>query len=806
MKTRIALLAALAALAVPASAFAEDVDVVVELEEPSLVEAVAQSRVLSGAAKRRRLDVAAPYGRAHLRDLGAAQARFEGRLERALPAAAVGWRYGVLVNGVSVTLPRRDVARLAALPGVARVYPSVRYRSRLDDTPQQIGAPVLWGTNLAFGGDGIRIAILDDGIDRTHAFFDPRGYAMPQGYPLGQTAHTSAKVIVARSFPPRRPAWRHAAAPFDPLHSGHATHVAGIAAGNHGTTALGRRVSGVAPRAYLGNYKVLTIPTESGVGLDGNAAEIAAGIEAAVRDGMHVINLSIGEPEIEPTRDLVVHAIERAVAAGVVVAVAAGNDFQQFGSGSVGSPASAPSAITVAATAGAGAATGFSSGAPTPFSLQMKPEVSAPGLGVLSSVPARLGFWSESSGTSMAAPHVAGAAALLRQRHPAWTPHEIKSALVVTAVPGGGSPAARVGAGVVNLPAADAPQLYARPPAVSFGLLPPAGGAPVTASVTLADAGGGAGTWAVSVQPSAPHPAVRITAPAAVEVPGTLSLAASPTATTSGEHSGWVLLRRGDTVRRIPYWVGTSERRLAGHRPALLRRPGVYAGDTRRGRALVSTYRYPANPGGAGIAARLDGPEQVFRIRITRPVANFGVAVLSQARGTRVEPRAVAAGDESRLLGYVGLPLNLNPYLADFGEPRSIVGAVRPAPGTYDLVFDTVGRGAAGPFRFRFWVDDTTPPRLRLATRTVSRGSPVRVAATDAGAGVDPLSLVARVGNRPRPARFDRGAVVVSTRGLPRGTHRLYLRVSDHQETRNQENVPLILPNTAVLQTTIRIR
>src|SRR5207344_876139 len=123
---------------------------------------------------------------------------------------------------------------------------------------------------------------------------------------------------------------------FDPEQSGHATHVAGIAAGNAGTTATGGvKVSGIAPRAYIGNYKALSVPTDANVGLDGNAPELVAAIEAAVADGMNVINLSLGEPEIEPSRDVVVKALEGAAAAGVVPVVAAGNDFSDFGYGSV---------------------------------------------------------------------------------------------------------------------------------------------------------------------------------------------------------------------------------------------------------------------------------------------------------------------------------------------------------------------------------------------------------------------------------------------------------------------------------------
>ena len=133
-----------------------------------------------------------------------------------------------------------------------------------------------------------------------------------------------------RTFAPASPSYANANLPFDPKQSFHATHVAGIAAGDHNTNAGGTTISGVAPNAYLGNYKALTIPTPD-FGLDGNSAEIAAAIDAAVSDGMDVINLSLGEPEIEPSRDIVVAAINRAAAAGVVPVIAAGNDFGEFG-------------------------------------------------------------------------------------------------------------------------------------------------------------------------------------------------------------------------------------------------------------------------------------------------------------------------------------------------------------------------------------------------------------------------------------------------------------------------------------------
>ena len=283
------------------------------------------------------------------RTLANAQTNLAETIENAVPDAQIRWRYKLVANGLAVVVPSSQLGRLTSLPGVETVYPSVRYRTQLDRSPQQIGAPALWSAGLANAGQGMKIAIIDEGIDQTHPFFSPAGYTMPAGYPKGQTAYTTAKVIVARAFPPARPTWKHASKPFDPEISSHGTHVAGIAAGNANTLAEGARISGVAPRAYLGNYKALTIPTDADVGLDGNSPELVAAIEAAVADGMDVINMSLGEPEIEPARDIVVKALEAAARAGVVPVVSAGNDFDQFGRGSVGSPAATPSAITVGA-------------------------------------------------------------------------------------------------------------------------------------------------------------------------------------------------------------------------------------------------------------------------------------------------------------------------------------------------------------------------------------------------------------------------------------------------------------------------
>ncbi len=747
-------------------------------------------------------------GRAASRRVAAEQARFTRALAARLPQALLRWRYRVVANGFAVVLPERAIPALEALPGVRDVSRGTSYSVALDRSPGAIGAPTLWGPSLAAAGQGVKIGIIDDGVDQSHPFFDPAGYAMPPGFPKGQAAYTTAKVVVARAFAPAGATWRHASKPFDPEESGHATHVAGIAAGNYRTPAAGgRRLSGVAPRAYIGNYKALTIPTDAGVGLDGNAPELVAAIEAAVTDGMDVINLSLGEPEIEPARDVVALALDAAAAAGVVPVVAAGNDFDQFGHGSVSSPGSSADAITVAAAAIEGAradVAGFSSAGPTPLSLRLKPDVTAPGVSILSSVPGA--GWATSSGTSMAAPHVAGGVALLLQRHPEWTVAQVKAAIVGSARPlrpGDLEPPTRAGAGFLDLIAADTPLVTAAPTSVSFRYLP-AGGL-VSQDIALADAGGGAGAWSVAVDVDTAPAGSVITAPSSVIVPGTIVLTALAGG-ADGEAGGVVRLTRNGVTRRIPFWLRVTTPALAAAAVRPLPQPGTYAGDTRGKPALATTYRYPEVPPGGPVSASLAGPEQLFRFTISRRVANAGVVITSRANGSRVEPRVIAAGDENRLAGYAALPFNLNPYLIGFGDPTRAAGVLHPADGTYDVVFDSPTPAGAGAFTFRFWVDDVKPPTARLLQSSIPRRTPIGIRVADTGSGVDRSSIFVTIDGVTRASTLSAGVIRIATAGLARGRHRLRLQVSDYQETRNMENVARILPNTRILRAVVTVR
>jgi subtilisin family serine protease len=739
--------------------------------------------------------------------IAAEQRRFVGALRASAPEASVRWRYRIVTNGVAVVVPRRDLPRLARLPGVKRVYTGSTYSALAGPDAATIHAGDLPPLSPPSDGAGVKIAIIDDGVDQTHPFFDPSGYTMPAGFPKGQAAFTTAKVIVARAFPPPRATWRYANRPFDPEESGHATHVAGIAAGNANTAAEDdTRVSGIAPRAYIGNYKALTVPTDADVGLDGNAPELVAAIEAAVADGMDVINLSIGEPEIAPEHDVVALALDAAAAAGVVPVVAAGNDYAEFGAGSLSSPGTSASAITVGASTSGSAPriASFSSAGPTPMSLRLKPDVVAPGSSILSAQP---GGWGTLSGTSMATPHVSGAVALLLQRHPDWAPEQVKAALTATARPVGAATAriapTRAGAGLVDVAAADNPLVRPAPTSVSFGLV--RAGASLHRDVTLEDAGGGAGVWTASFEPARSPGGTKLAVPTQVTVPGTLPLDLAAGA-TEGEVAGAVVLRRNGVSRRIAVWgrVAVPHLAVTGARP--LARPGNYAGDTRGHPARVDVYRYPEVPREGIVTRSLDGPEQLFRIVVRRKVANVGVAITQRAPGVRVEPRLVAEGDENRLTGYAALPLDLNPYVDEFEQGTPVAGAIAPTPGTYVAVFDSPTKAGAGRFRFRFWVDDTTPPRATVLTRTVRAGTPLRVRAVDAGSGVDPRSLEATLDGRSVTARLVGGEIRVSTDGVAPGRRRLRLQVADFQETRNMENVARILPNTRVLTASVTIR
>ena len=258
----------------------------------------------------RQLDVASRSSEAYLAKLDAAQRAAIVRLRRAIPQARVSWHYRVVLDGFAVTVPATQLPRLLQL-GFAHVYPSSRYTLSLNKSGSVIGATQLEAATGASGA-GIKIGVVDDGIDQTNQFFNPTGFSYPPGFPKGNTAFTTPKVIVARAFP--GPGSGTAGTlPLDRQASFHATHVAGIAAGDANTTAPPGRdhptvtgLSGVAPRAWLGNYRVFNVPAPLVGGDFAETPQIVAAFESAVSDGMNVINFSGGGPESDPANDAMI--------------------------------------------------------------------------------------------------------------------------------------------------------------------------------------------------------------------------------------------------------------------------------------------------------------------------------------------------------------------------------------------------------------------------------------------------------------------------------------------------------------------
>ncbi len=381
--------------------------------------------------------------RSYARYLVGEQNRVLARWRKNGSIVAVTYRYTYLLNGFAVTIPAKVFKRLAAAPDVRAVYVDRMVHETLSDSVPLIGAPTLWNMTDQQGspvrGHGIRVAIVDTGVDYTHP-------------DLGGCFGSGCKVAGGYDFV------NNDADPWDD--EGHGTHVAGIIAAN-GT------VVGVAPDATLYAYKVLDA---SGSGSD---SAVIAGIERAMdpdqnpitNDGAQVINLSLGGPG-DPN-DAVSQAVNAAVDAGTVVVVAAGNDGDK-GYFTIGSPGTAVKALTVGASDKNDILATFSSRGPVPSGWLLKPDILAPGVAIRSTVPG--GGYEAWSGTSMATPHMAGAAVLLRQLHPDWPPLLVKAVLMNNALDLGRE-AISQGTGRVQLPPAASPWAIVEPASLSFGLL-----------------------------------------------------------------------------------------------------------------------------------------------------------------------------------------------------------------------------------------------------------------------------------------------------------------------------------------------
>ncbi|WP_407560267.1 S8 family peptidase [Streptomyces sp. 184] len=328
---------------------------------------------------------------------------------------------------------------LVAESGVKRVWLDGVRRASLDVSVPQIGAPAAW--DAGYKGDGVKIAVLDTGVDETHPDLE-------------------GQVVASENFTPAADAEDR---------YGHGTHVASIAAGTGAKS--GGKFSGVAPNAELLAGKVLD---DDGYGDDSG---ILAGFEWAVSQDADIVNLSLGggdTPEVDPLEE----AVNRISAdEGVLFAVAAGNEGS--GSHTISSPGSADAALTVGAVGANGGLAGFSSRGPRIGDSAVKPDVTAPGVAITAAaapgsvIDQEVGQNPEGyltiDGTSMATPHVAGAAALLAQQHPDWTGQQLKAALSASAKPAAKRGAFGQGAGLIASDQAVGQSVVSEPASLSFG-------------------------------------------------------------------------------------------------------------------------------------------------------------------------------------------------------------------------------------------------------------------------------------------------------------------------------------------------
>jgi minor extracellular serine protease Vpr len=289
--------------------------------------------------------------------LAARRNDFKQWLHTYAPNAKVTSEYDISLNAVAVQLNGTSLDTIKGAPMVQSVQFSALYHPVLSESHKIIKAAGAWTAagGRSNAGAGIKIGDIDTGIDETHPFFDPAGFSYPPGFPKCDAAdsathkanqnceHVSPKVIVAKVF------YNKAAVSGLDAEAiqDHGTHTAGIAAGVTGKTAVVEGVSiddmsGIAPGAWLGNYNVFP----GGV-LSARSEDILNAVDAAIADGMDVLNLSLGGG-YRGNNDLLSIGLDNAVEAGLTVAVAAGNSGP--GGGTVESPGRARNIITVGAS------------------------------------------------------------------------------------------------------------------------------------------------------------------------------------------------------------------------------------------------------------------------------------------------------------------------------------------------------------------------------------------------------------------------------------------------------------------------
>lgn len=350
-----------------------------------------------------------------------------------------------------LTTPKMGTLQLD--PMVSTVWLDRMVEVQLEESVQAINAPAAWEAGL--DGTGTKVAVLDTGWDPDHPDL------------VGQ-------VVASAGFTDESTAVDG---------HGHGTHVAATVAGT-GAGSDGSR-PGVAPGAQLLIGKVLD---DDGFG---PTSGIIQGMEWAVGSGADVVNMSLGSVPTDGTDPMSLAVDNLTESSGALFVIAAGNDGRDY---YVNSPGAATRALTVGAVSNEGQLAWFSSRGPRVGDHAIKPEITAPGENITAARASGTSMgspvdelYTSASGTSMATPHVAGAAALAIQRMPDASADEIKGLLVSTAVPTEGLTVYQQGGGMVDASQVATGDLSATPSPLNLGYFtyPYDDVTPVTESVTL---------------------------------------------------------------------------------------------------------------------------------------------------------------------------------------------------------------------------------------------------------------------------------------------------------------------------------
>jgi subtilisin family serine protease len=597
------------------------------------------------------------------------------------------------VGGVAVNENRRDAGafwkNLTAVKAFAgpgtRVLLDGKRKPLLDRSVPQIGAPQAW--QAGYTGSGVPVAIVDTGIDATHP-------------------DLAGKVAAAANFTGDGKAGDDV---------GHGTHVASTVAGT-GAASAGK-YKGVAPDAKLYDAKVCNW-TEGC-----QESWIVAGMQWAVAEQhAKVVNMSLGgedTPEVDPLEQ----AVQTLTAQyGALFVIAAGNSGADE---TIGSPASADDALAVAAVDKSDQLAPFSSRGPRSFDAALKPEITAPGVDIvaarskdnqISDPTGPDGRYTTLSGTSMATPHVAGAAAILAQQHPDWKPGQLKTALVNSAKPNPDLGVYAQGAGRVDVARAITQNVLTTPATVSFGrqFWPHGDDQPISRTINYHNGGTSAITLDLALTSKGPDGkpapagmftlgATKVTVPAGgdAQVPVT---ADTRGAGPDGYAGGLVTATAGDVVVRTPiavdkevesYDVSLSAIDRAG-KPAsafsafLIRtdKPNAYrlfdpSGTVKtrlpKGRYVVTTAVFGGSP---------ESPE--FNMLVTpEVVVDKAQSLTYDARQAKPVSVTVPRPEAKAALAFVGF----NVEFADGGFGSGVIG------NTFDGIYTAqVGAGRAAGF------------------------------------------------------------------------------------------------------------